>query len=165
MSARTALFGALAALVLASASVTRADSLYLKVDGVKGAAPETQPLGADASQIYSFTVSTDPEAGAGAVKDAHFDMPINGAAIQLFQLAAEAKTVPKASFASVDTAGKVRYRVDLEQVTVNSAGFQTLGNRDALSVDLGFQRIRISYGEGKDATVTGWDRVKKQAWK
>ena len=167
MPARTALFGALAALALASAQVAHADALYMKVDGVNGDAPETQPLGKGAFQLYTFTLSTEnSDAGkAGSLKDAHFDMPVRGAAIQLFELAAAAKTVPKATFVSVDDEGNARYRVDFEGVTVSGAGFQTLGHRDALATDIGFQRVRITYGEGKTATVTGWDRVKKQAWK
>jgi type VI protein secretion system component Hcp len=167
MSARTALFGALAALALASAPVAHADTLYMKVDGVNGDAPETQPLGKGAFQIYSFTLSTEnSDSGkAGSVKDAHFDMPVRGAAVQLFELAAAAKSVPKATFVSVDDEGKPRYRVDFEGVTVSGAGFQTLGNRDALGTDIGFQRLRITYGEGKTATVTGWDRVNNKAWK
>jgi type VI protein secretion system component Hcp len=167
MSARTALSGALAALALASAHAAHADTLYMKIDGVNGDAPETQPLGKGAFQIYTFTLSTEnSDSGkAGSVKDAHIDMPVRGAAVQLFELAASGKTVPKATFVSVDDEGKARYRVDFEGVTLSGAGFQTLGNRDALATDLGFQRVRISYGEGKTATVTGWDRVKRQAWK
>jgi type VI protein secretion system component Hcp len=165
MLVRTLALGALLALILSGASVARADTLYMKVDGVNGDPSDTPLIGKGAFRVFTFTLTTDTKSGKGEVKDVHFDMPVNGAAVQLFELAMQAKVVPKASFVSVDDEGKGRYRVDLEQVTVSGAGFQTLGHRDALATDLGFQRIRITYGEGKGATITGWDRVKKQPWK
>jgi type VI protein secretion system component Hcp len=115
----------------------------------------------------TFTLTAEPPEGASkaALKNAHFDMPVSGAAVQLLELAATGKSVPKASFASVDGEGKARYRVDLEGVTVSTVGLQTLGNREAASGDLEFQRVRVTYGEGKDAVVTGWDKVKNAPWK
>ena len=166
------LAGALLAFSL-SASAS-ADTLYLLVDGVQGDAPATQPLGKGAFQLLTFTFSVDdasdsappgPTTDPAKLTDPHFDMPVTGAAVPLFALAAQRKVIPKASFVAVDDSGKARYRVDFEQVVIRTLGLQTLGSRDAVSGTLGYQRIRFRYGDGKDAPTSGWDRATNSAWK
>lgn len=169
-----ALLSALLACAALSASAVRADTLYLKIDGVTGDADAKQPLGAGAFQLLTFTLNSesselDSVPGAtpqpATLKDAHFDMRVSAPMVPLFGLAAQAKLIPKASFVAVGDDGKLRYRVDLEGVVIRTLGLQTLGNRDAVAGDLGYQRVRVQYGDGKDAVSSGWDRVKNQAWK
>ena len=97
LPARNAALGALIALALSGTSVARADTLYLKIDGVKGDAPESQPLGKGAFQLLTFTLTAEGEDGGepGALKDVHFDMPVNAAAVQIFDLVLQHKTVPR----------------------------------------------------------------------
>jgi hypothetical protein len=170
---RAALSAVLACAAL-TASAVRADTLYMKIDGVTGDADANQPLGAGAFQLLTFTLnseSTDLNVVPGAtpkpatLKDVHFDMRVTPTMVPLFGLAAQAKLIPKASFVAVGDDGKLRYRVDLEGVVIRSLGLQTLGNRDAVASDLGYQRVRFLFGEGKDAVVSGYDRVKNAPWK
>lgn len=163
---------------LLGASAGHADTLYMKIDGVPGEGAANQPLGPDAFTLLTFSVSVeDPSApatsSAATVKpgardslaDVRFDMRVSPAAIAMWQIAAQRAVKPKATFVSVDEAGKVRFRVDLEDVTVKTFGIQTLGGRDAGTGMLDYRRIRMTYGEGKQAITAGWDRDKEQPWK
>lgn len=158
-------------LVAASASAQAPETLFMRIEGVKGENLSGQPLGPDAFRLKNFSVSTDPiEPGTQVTKqatsgerfqDVNFTMPISGPAIALFQLAAQRAEVPKASLVAIDPAtGATRYRVDLEQVVVRSLGLQTTGTRDAAVGELGYQRIRLRYGEDDKAPSAGWDRAK-----
>jgi hypothetical protein len=167
--------GAWLAAALLAAAPAGADTLYLLVDGVAGNAPPEQPLGKGAFELMTFSLGVNevdpgtvpgPATKAGAIADLRFDAPVSVATGPLFQLAAQGKVIPKASMVAVDElTGKTRYRVDIEQVVVRSLGMQTLGSRDAINATLGFQRIRIRFGEGKDAVTSSWDRAKNAPWK
>lgn len=175
LARRARLCGAIFAAVLVAASGAPAQSLYMRVDGVKGENPSGQPLGSDAFALKNFAVSTDqvanPKASGSAESaerfgDVSFTLPINGPAVALWQLAAQRQEIPKASLVALDKdTGATRFRVDLEQVVVRSLGFQTLGTREAASGALGYQRIRIRYGEGNDGPTASWDRVRNAPWK
>jgi type VI protein secretion system component Hcp len=151
------------------------DALHMRMDGVDSDGSLDSPLGKDAFPLRSFTLplgsmSEDEAAamqvGPPALADLRFNMPVVTAGMALWRSALEGRVIPKASIAAVDAEGKLRYRIDLEQVTVSSFSFQSFGKqRETLVGSLGFERIRITQGAGKDAVVTGWDRVRKQPWK
>lgn len=167
-------------LALAPALAARAqNNLQMRIDGVSASGAEPSVLGTDAFPLRSFSVGVntrpeppdgsatpDPTAKTSGLADVDFSMAISSATPQLLQLAAEGKVQPKASLVAVDAAtGKVRYRIDLEQVVVRNLGFQTLLAREGSVGTLSYERIRISYGDGKDAIRTGWDRTRNAAWK
>ena len=163
---------ALAAALVAGPAVL-AQTLYMRIDGVKGESLTGQPLGSDAFAIMNFSVSTDEPAkgstsadSAERFGDVGFTLPIKGPAVALWQLAAERRQLPNASLVAVDPdTGATRFRVDLEQVVVRSLGLQTLGTREAAAGALGYQRIRIRYGESDDAPTASWDRARNGPWK
>jgi type VI protein secretion system component Hcp len=151
------------------------DALHMRIDGVASDGSLASPLGKDAFPLRNFTLPLGslPEEemapapiGPPQLADLRFNMPVVTAGFALWRAALEGRAIPKASIAAVDAEGKLRYRIDLEQVTVSSFSFQSFGKqRETLVGSLGFERIRITHGTGKDAVVTGWDRVRKQPWK
>src|SRR5574338_367200 len=102
--------------------------------------------------------------GPPPLEDIKFNLPASSPAVMLWQLALEGRVVPRASLAALDPkTGQIRFRIDLEGVVVRSFSLQTFGQqREILLGSLGYERIRITRGEGKDAVVAGWDRVKNQ---
>jgi hypothetical protein len=164
-------------LMLASAPLAHAQSpssskppllLQLRIDGVSGEGSVPSVLGADAFPVSSFTVpvgrdeaNTEIPVGSGPPipEDIQFNMPVTGPAVQLWRLAVDGKVVPKASLAAFDLEGKIRYRIDLEQVVVRSFGLQTMGiTRETVVGTLAYERIRLTSGEGKTATSASWER-------
>ena len=143
----------------------------LRVDGVKGTNPAQQPLGSDAFPMINFTISTELEddepasEGSERFGDVAFNIPLSGPAVALWQLAAERKEVPKVSFAAVDPSGALLYRVDFEQVVVQSMSIQTFGKRNVATGALRYHRMRIRYGEGDKGFSASWDRVKNAPWR
>jgi hypothetical protein len=173
--AHRALLGAALAAALSTATAASAQTLFMRIDGVKGENPEGQPLGADAFPALGFTLATDPMDPAKnlpiASDDARFEnmsftLPVSGPAVSIWQLAAERKEVPKASLALLDKAtGAIRLRIDLEQVVVRSLGLQSVASRAAAAGELSYQRIRIRFGDGKDVPTASWDRARHAPWK
>lgn len=165
---------AIAASLVASPAVL-AQTIFMRVDGVKGENPAKQPLGPDAFPLLNFTLPTDPsDSGRDCEKaekperfgDVSFTAPISGATVALWQLAAERKEIPKVSIVSVDpNTGAARYRVDFEQVVLKSLGLQAINKRDAAAGSLSYQRVRIRSGDGKDAPTSSWDRSRNAPWK
>jgi type VI protein secretion system component Hcp len=162
---------------LAPAQIARAQNkmLHLRIDGVSGAGSVPSPLGADAFPVLGFTIPVGKQAAAdGALagsappplEDVSFTMAVTSPAVLLWQLAVQGKAVPKASLAALDAEGKIRYRIDLEQVVVRSFGLQTFGTtRETVVGTLGYERIRLTRGEGKDAVSASWDRTRNAPWK
>ena len=161
---------AFAAVFLVASSASAQQALFMRIDGVKGEDPANQPLGSDAFSMMTFTVTTvgDSETArpdsADRFGDIKFTLPLTGPAIALWQLAAQLKEVPKASFAAVDATGATLYRVDVEQAVVKTMALQTLGKRSAGIGTMGYQRIRITNGGGKGPDAS-WDRAKNGPWK
>jgi hypothetical protein len=177
---RAVLFAAAlaAALFAAQGAVAQArQTLYMRIDGVKGGATQAkQPLGPDAFPLISFETSVGrgkvgseknaedvckPESPA----DVNLTLEVSPAAVALWQLAAEGRIAPSASLVKVDPAtGATLYRLDLEQVGVRGIGLQTRMERSAASGSLFFERIRIQGGQGEQATSASWDRARKGPW-
>jgi len=159
-------------LVVAQAQSAHAENqaiqLQLRMDGVSGAGSVPSALGSDAFPVISFTVpvgrdeTNNPQpAGSGPPipEDISFNMAVTSPAVQLWLLAVEGKVVPKASLAAFDPAGKIRYRIDLEQVVVKSFGLQTRGtSRETIVGTLAYEKIRFTSGEGKAGTSASWER-------
>jgi len=167
---------ALLALAGLAPQAARAQSVFLRIEGVKGTATNAaQPLGPDAFPIISFDVtmehpddllSAGTALGKAKFGDVNFNMPISLPAPAIFQLALQGSVAPSASLAVVDASGKATFRVDLEQVTVRSMAAQSYGNRDAGSGALGYARIRITTVDAKgNTTSAAWDRAANKPWK
>jgi hypothetical protein len=162
-------------LAAAQAAHAKNTALHLRIDGVSGAGTVPSPLGADAFPVLGFTIPVGQDAAESntladsappPLEDVRFNMAVTSPAVLLWQLAVQGKVVPKASLAAVDAEGKIRYRIDLEQVAVRSLGLQTFGvTRETLVGTLGYERIRLTRGEGEDAVSASWDRTRKAPWK